>query len=124
MESIRQVNSDDSVGDSEERGALAGADGEEAIELDDGGRSGRGRSQIRRSLEYPRYFSHACARASTKHRQTTCGHVTTATGSGVVAIRGSDTREPVAIVCAVAIVVVGTSGHEHKSRDKICIHLK
>ena len=44
VESIRQVNSDDSVGDSEERGALAGADGEEAIELDDGGRSGRGRA--------------------------------------------------------------------------------
>ena len=39
-----RVDSDGSVGDSEERGALAGADDEEAIELDDGGRSGRGRT--------------------------------------------------------------------------------
>lgn len=38
------VDGVDSVGSSEERGALAVADGEEAIELDDGGRSGRGRT--------------------------------------------------------------------------------
>ena len=37
------VDDKDSVGGSEERGALAEADSEEAIELDDGGRSGRGR---------------------------------------------------------------------------------
>jgi hypothetical protein len=54
---------------------------------------------------------------SAKH---TCEHVTIATVSGVVAICGSDTREPVAIVRAVAIVVA-VGGHD--GQIQLNIHL-